>query len=138
MTDDGVVEVSVHVAAQPETVFPFFTDPARYVQWMGGGATLEPVPGGSLAAPASSSPCTRRTEGRAWYCATTACPPTTRPVTISAITTPRAGSSTSADSDAPSKATIPDPTPAPEPRLASSTGRAQLPERLKWPRIRWA
>jgi len=47
MTDDGAVEVSVHVAAQPETVFPFFTDPARYVQWMGSGATLEPVPGGS-------------------------------------------------------------------------------------------
>jgi uncharacterized protein YndB with AHSA1/START domain len=47
MTDDDVVEVSVHVAAQPETVFPFFTDPARYVQWMGRGATLEPVPGGS-------------------------------------------------------------------------------------------
>jgi hypothetical protein len=32
MTDDGVVVVSVHVAAQPETMFPFFTDPARYVQ----------------------------------------------------------------------------------------------------------
>jgi uncharacterized protein YndB with AHSA1/START domain len=47
MIDDGVIEVSVHVAAQPETVFPFFTDPARYVQWMGSGATLEPVPGGS-------------------------------------------------------------------------------------------
>ncbi len=31
MTDDGVVEVSVHVAAQPETVFPYFTDPGRYV-----------------------------------------------------------------------------------------------------------
>jgi len=42
-----VVEVSVHVAAQPETVFAYFTDPARYVQWMGSGATLEPVPGGA-------------------------------------------------------------------------------------------
>jgi uncharacterized protein YndB with AHSA1/START domain len=47
MNDDGVVEVSVHVAAPPETVFPYFTDPGRYVQWMGGDATLEPVPGGS-------------------------------------------------------------------------------------------
>jgi uncharacterized protein YndB with AHSA1/START domain len=47
VTGDGVVEVSVHVAAQPETVFGYFTDPARYVQWMGSGATLEPVPGGS-------------------------------------------------------------------------------------------
>ena len=47
MTGDSVVEVSLHVAAQPETVFGYFTDPARYVQWMGSGATLEPVPGGS-------------------------------------------------------------------------------------------
>jgi uncharacterized protein YndB with AHSA1/START domain len=26
--------VSVHVAAEPETVFPYFTDPGHYVQWM--------------------------------------------------------------------------------------------------------
>jgi uncharacterized protein YndB with AHSA1/START domain len=45
--DDGVVEVSVHVAAEPETVFRYFTDPGRYTQWMGSGAVLEPVPGGS-------------------------------------------------------------------------------------------
>jgi len=47
MTDDGVLEVSVHIAAQPETVFPYFTDPARYVQWMGNHAKLDPVPGGA-------------------------------------------------------------------------------------------
>lgn len=47
MTDSEVLEVSVHVAAQPETVFPYFTDPARYTQWMGAAATLEPVPGGA-------------------------------------------------------------------------------------------
>lgn len=46
MTDVGVLEVSVHIAAQPETVFPYFTDPARYVRWMGNQAILEPVPGG--------------------------------------------------------------------------------------------
>ena len=46
MTDDGVLEVSLHVAAEPETVFPYFTDPARYVEWMGRDATLDPVPGG--------------------------------------------------------------------------------------------
>ena len=46
MSDDRVVEVSVHIAAQPETVFPYFTDPGRYVQWMGAEAALEPVPGG--------------------------------------------------------------------------------------------
>lgn len=46
MTAVDVLEVSVHIAAQPETVFPYFTDPARYVQWMGTEATLEAVPGG--------------------------------------------------------------------------------------------
>jgi uncharacterized protein YndB with AHSA1/START domain len=47
MSDDDVVEVSVYIAAEPETVFPYFTDPGRYVQWMGRDATLQPVPGGS-------------------------------------------------------------------------------------------
>jgi uncharacterized protein YndB with AHSA1/START domain len=47
MSDDDVVEVSVYIAAQPETVFPYFTDPGRYVQWMGSDATLQPVPGGT-------------------------------------------------------------------------------------------
>ena len=47
MSEDGVVEVSVHIAASPETVFPYFTDPSRYVLWMGSGAVLEPVPGGA-------------------------------------------------------------------------------------------
>ena len=28
-------------------MFPYFTDPGRYVQWMGRDATLEPVPGGA-------------------------------------------------------------------------------------------
>jgi uncharacterized protein YndB with AHSA1/START domain len=44
MTDP--VEVSIHIAARPETVFEYFIDPARYVQWMGTQASLEPVPGG--------------------------------------------------------------------------------------------
>jgi uncharacterized protein YndB with AHSA1/START domain len=47
MPDTDVLEVSVHIAARPETVFPYFTDPARYVQWMGNHVTLDPVPGGS-------------------------------------------------------------------------------------------
>jgi uncharacterized protein YndB with AHSA1/START domain len=34
------------VAAPPEIVFPYFTDPLRDAEWMGGGATLEPTPGG--------------------------------------------------------------------------------------------
>jgi uncharacterized protein YndB with AHSA1/START domain len=46
MTEIAPVEVSMHVAAVPQDVFGFFTDPARYVQWMGSEADLEPVPGG--------------------------------------------------------------------------------------------
>jgi ribosomal protein S18 acetylase RimI-like enzyme len=46
MTEPGLVEVSVHLAATPETVVAHFTDPARYVQWMGSAVRLEPVPGG--------------------------------------------------------------------------------------------
>ncbi len=41
------LEVSVHIAARPEIVFGYFTDPARYTQWMGNLATLNPVPGGT-------------------------------------------------------------------------------------------
>ena len=40
------LEVTVHVAARPETVFPYFTDPERYRRWMGAEATLDAVPGG--------------------------------------------------------------------------------------------
>lgn len=46
MTEPEFLEVSMHIAAHPETVFPYFTDPARYTQWMGNRAVLEPVPGG--------------------------------------------------------------------------------------------
>lgn len=46
MTTIAPVEVTVHVAAVPEDVFGYFTDPARYVQWMGAEAKLEPEPGG--------------------------------------------------------------------------------------------
>jgi len=46
MTDDDALEVSIHIAARPETVFAYFTDPGRYASWMGSDATLEPVPGG--------------------------------------------------------------------------------------------
>jgi uncharacterized protein YndB with AHSA1/START domain len=47
MTDDNAVEVSLFVAARPETVFPYFTDPGRYVLWMGSDASLDPMPGGA-------------------------------------------------------------------------------------------
>lgn len=41
------LEVTTHVAARPETIFPYLTDPDRYVQWMGTEATLDPVADGT-------------------------------------------------------------------------------------------
>jgi uncharacterized protein YndB with AHSA1/START domain len=46
MSDDRVLEVSIHVAARPEIVFTYFTEPARYAQWMGSSVQLDPRPGG--------------------------------------------------------------------------------------------
>lgn len=40
------LEYELRVAARPETVFAFFTDPRKMVQWMGAQATLDPRPGG--------------------------------------------------------------------------------------------
>jgi uncharacterized protein YndB with AHSA1/START domain len=42
----SVVAHEVRIDAAPETVFPYFTDPARMVEWMGDEATLDPRPGG--------------------------------------------------------------------------------------------
>lgn len=42
----SVVEHQVRVAARPEVVFSYFTDPAKMVCWMGSEATLDPRPGG--------------------------------------------------------------------------------------------
>jgi len=44
--EPDVLELSVQIAADPVTVFGYFTDPDRYAQWMGGQASLDPVPGG--------------------------------------------------------------------------------------------
>jgi uncharacterized protein YndB with AHSA1/START domain len=37
----------VVVDASPETIFPFLTDPSKYVLWMGSEAELDPRPGGA-------------------------------------------------------------------------------------------
>jgi len=37
------------IAAPPETVFSFFTNPELYVRWMGARAQLDPRPGGTYA-----------------------------------------------------------------------------------------
>ena len=41
-----LVEHEVRVAAPPEVVFEYFTDPAKLVSWMGDDATVDPRPGG--------------------------------------------------------------------------------------------
>jgi uncharacterized protein YndB with AHSA1/START domain len=38
----------LRIAAPPEVVFSYFTDPARMVDWMGIAAVLDPRPGGTL------------------------------------------------------------------------------------------
>jgi uncharacterized protein YndB with AHSA1/START domain len=38
----------LRIAAPPEVVFPYFTDPARIVDWMGVAALLDPRPGGTF------------------------------------------------------------------------------------------
>jgi uncharacterized protein YndB with AHSA1/START domain len=40
---------SVHIEAQPELVFAYFTDPEAIVRWMGDYALLDPTPGGEFA-----------------------------------------------------------------------------------------
>ena len=44
---EPVVE-TVRIAALPETVFRYFTEPAALVQWLGERAELEPRPGGGF------------------------------------------------------------------------------------------
>jgi uncharacterized protein YndB with AHSA1/START domain len=41
-------EVEIRIAASPETVFDFFTDPDKMIQWMGRSAELDPQAGGTL------------------------------------------------------------------------------------------
>src|SRR5436190_20763651 len=43
-----VVEVERRIAASPEIVFSFFTDPVRYREWQGVDAELDARPGGQF------------------------------------------------------------------------------------------
>jgi uncharacterized protein YndB with AHSA1/START domain len=42
------VEVALTIAARPETIFRYFTDPGRFARWMGEASALDPEPGGRL------------------------------------------------------------------------------------------
>ena len=39
---------TVLIEAEPETVFRFFTDPARWAMWWGAGSTIDARPGGQM------------------------------------------------------------------------------------------
>ena len=41
------MEKEIRIEARPETVFQFFTDPAKMTLWMGRSVTLDPRPGGA-------------------------------------------------------------------------------------------
>ncbi|BEP14213.1 hypothetical protein acdb102_25240 [Acidothermaceae bacterium B102] len=43
---DDVIIATEHIKAPPEVVFPYFTDPALIVEWIGDRASLDPRPGG--------------------------------------------------------------------------------------------
>ena len=45
-TEATAVTHEVHIEAEPETVFAFFTDPDKMIQWKGRQAELDPRPGG--------------------------------------------------------------------------------------------
>jgi uncharacterized protein YndB with AHSA1/START domain len=41
-----IIVATEHIKAPPEVVFPYFTDPALIVTWIGDRAELDPQPGG--------------------------------------------------------------------------------------------
>ena len=46
MTAPEVVEHTLRIAARPETVWRYWTDPERMCEWWGTAAELDPQPGG--------------------------------------------------------------------------------------------
>jgi uncharacterized protein YndB with AHSA1/START domain len=47
LTDTGSVEQTMRIAARPETVWRYWTDPDRMNEWWGTSALLDPRPGGA-------------------------------------------------------------------------------------------
>ncbi len=60
MTDtagtDAPIVASVRIAAPPEVVFPYFTDPALATKWIAETAALDPRPGGSFSIDVRGNP----------------------------------------------------------------------------------
>jgi hypothetical protein len=46
---DPPVEVELTIAARPEAIFRYFTDPARFARWMGQARCSRPSPAGGAA-----------------------------------------------------------------------------------------
>jgi uncharacterized protein YndB with AHSA1/START domain len=44
--DQYAVDREIRIAARPQTIFPFFTDPAKMMRWKGVDNTLDARPGG--------------------------------------------------------------------------------------------
>jgi uncharacterized protein YndB with AHSA1/START domain len=44
----GSIEREVRIAASPETVFAYWTEPSKMAQWMGRDIRLDPRPGGEM------------------------------------------------------------------------------------------
>ena len=47
-TTQDSIELERRIAAPPEVVFTYFTDPSKYRQWQGQQAQLDPRPGGAF------------------------------------------------------------------------------------------
>jgi len=45
---EGVIDREIRIEARPETVFAYWTEPARMARWMGRDIRLDPRPGGEL------------------------------------------------------------------------------------------
>ncbi len=56
MTSAAVPTATLRIAAPPADVFPYFTNAALMVQWIGEWADLRPEPGGGFALDISTTP----------------------------------------------------------------------------------
>jgi uncharacterized protein YndB with AHSA1/START domain len=56
MTTDAPVTATVRIAAPPDVVFPYFTDPALATRWIANAALLDPRPGGIFSVDVRGNP----------------------------------------------------------------------------------
>jgi uncharacterized protein YndB with AHSA1/START domain len=52
---DNIVDLEVHIAARPETIFPFLIEAEKMKQWMGIEAVSDPRPGGTYSVSINST-----------------------------------------------------------------------------------